>query len=81
MSRDQQVAAVRVANVPAADFETAVESDAPQTTTAFADIGRKPRAPAWSPDDVPAWASAPKPQGFQEATHFIGALKRYAEHC
>jgi hypothetical protein len=34
MSKDQEVTAVRVANVPAEDFEAAVESDDPPTITA-----------------------------------------------
>ena len=76
LSDRQRVTAVRVANVPRPDFDAAVESDAPPTTTKLADMGRKPRLP-----DPPDWAKAPKPEGFQEATHFIGALKRYAEVC
>jgi len=43
MSRDQQVTAVRVANVPESEFESSVESDNPPSVTALADIGRTPR--------------------------------------
>jgi hypothetical protein len=43
ISKHQQVQAVRVANVPAATFEAAVESDKPPTVTALADMGTKSR--------------------------------------
>ena len=43
MSKRQAVTAIRVANVPAADFERQVESDAPPTVTALAEQGKKPR--------------------------------------
>ena len=43
MSERQQVTAVRVANVPDADFETQVESDSPPTVTALAEQGKKTR--------------------------------------
>lgn len=39
LSRDQGITAVRVANVPAADFESAVESDHPPTLTKLAETG------------------------------------------
>jgi hypothetical protein len=41
MSKDQQVTAVRVANVPEDIFEVAVESDAPPTVTKLAEIGKR----------------------------------------
>lgn len=43
MSRHQEKTAVRVANVPDGDFESAVESDDPPTVTKLADMGRTPR--------------------------------------
>lgn len=42
MSERQRVTAVRVANVPANDFEKAIEADKPATVTQLADWGRKP---------------------------------------
>ncbi|ANK84167.1 MULTISPECIES: hypothetical protein [unclassified Rhizobium] len=65
MSKDQQVTAVRVANVPAEEFERQVESDAPPTITQLAEQGKKaaPQQP-------------PKPPGFADATKLIGELER-----
>lgn len=40
LSRDQRVTAIRVASVPAEDFDEAVESDEPPTITALADAGK-----------------------------------------
>lgn len=71
MSKDQEKQAVRVSNVPEADFETAVESDNPPTVTALADMGKA--APA-----VPPPSSRP---GFYQATHTVGAMRRFAEKC
>ncbi len=71
MSRDQMHTAMRVANVPAADFEKQVESPNPPTVTALAEQGKK---------------AAPKPvvdlQGrdpgeFNRAMHFVGAFEEY----
>ncbi len=39
MSKDQEVTAVRIANLPEGDFEAAVESDDPPTVTALAGAG------------------------------------------
>jgi hypothetical protein len=41
LSKHKQVTAVRVANIPANDFETAIESDAPPTVTSLAEMGRR----------------------------------------
>lgn len=64
MSKDQQVTAVRVANVPAEAFEGQIESDSPPTVTALAEQGKKslPRKEA--------------PLGFAEATSFIGEIEK-----
>lgn len=43
ISEHRQLQAVRVANVPAAEFEAAVERPRPMTVVQIADIGRKPR--------------------------------------
>ena len=72
MSERQEVTAVRVANVPEADFEAAVESDDPPTVTALADMGKgsAPKNPPPSARD-----------GFAQATQTIGAMRLFAEHC
>lgn len=44
ISKDQTVTAVRVANVPAAQFEAAIESDKPATVTALAEMGKQVRS-------------------------------------
>jgi hypothetical protein len=66
MSERQCKTAVRVANVPAEIFEDAVESDEPPTVTKLAEMGKR------------AWAV---PEGFQQATHLLGAVRRFAEFC
>lgn len=66
MSKDQEVTAVRVANVPAEDFESAVESDHPPTVTRLAELGT---------------ATKPAPPGFVQATHAIGTVKEFAAFC
>ncbi len=68
MSQRQRETAVRVANVPPEQFETQVESDSPPTVTSLAEQGRRTRD--WTP-----------PEGFQEATHVLGAMRRFAEKC
>lgn len=66
VSEHQRKQAVRVANVPAAEFDAAIESDKPATVTALAEMGKQVRA---------------APEGFKQATHLIGAVKRFAEFC
>jgi hypothetical protein len=66
LSKDQTVQAVRVANVPAEQFEAVIESKKPPTVTALAELGKQSR---------------PVPEGFKQATHLIGAVKRFAEFC
>lgn len=68
MSRHQAVTAVRVANVPTETFEREIESSVPPSVTKLAEMGRQHRAP-------------PPPEGFREATHLIGAVRRFAEFC
>lgn len=63
LSKDQEKQAVRVANVPAAEFEAAVESDAPPTITALAERGTEKRP------------KAPPPAGVEEATKLTGLLR------
>jgi hypothetical protein len=67
ISEHQRKQAVRVANVPAAEFDAAIERDSPATVTALADMGKKVRTVL--------------PEDFKRATHLIGAVKRFAEFC
>jgi hypothetical protein len=94
LSKDQQVTAVRVANVSAEQFEAAVESDKPPTVTALAEMGKQSRpapaaAPSPDPDPSPppattASAVAPPvtaPAGFKQATHLTGVVRDFAAFC
>jgi hypothetical protein len=73
MSRDQMHTALRVANVPADQFETMVEGDKPPTVTALAEMGT---------------TSAPRPvldlkgrdpAEFNRALHFVAEFEDYAK--
>jgi hypothetical protein len=94
LSRHQQVTAVRVANVPADQFDAAVESDKPPTVTALAEMGKQSRpVPAAGPSPAsesssPQTAAAPAvappvaaPAGFKQATHLIGVVRDFAAFC
>lgn len=79
MSQHQQKQAVRIAAVPAPEFERQVESPKPPTLTQLAQQGIQPR-----PTAVP---SAPKPvidlkgrdpREFNRALHFLGDFENYA---
>lgn len=74
LSRDQKRDALRVASIPAAAFEAAVESDDPPTITELSEAGKQEAANR-------AYRLAPKPPGFKDATHLLGALDRFAEFC
>lgn len=78
MSERQTRTAVNVANVPDDDFEQAVEGDDPPTVTKLAERGRQPRDPQPTQRERDAEQA---PQGFREATHLIGTVKRFAEFC
>lgn len=69
LSPDQAKQAIRVANVPAEDFEKQVESPNPPTVTALAEQGKKPLT-------MPV-----RPAGFQAATSLIGTVERFAQFC
>jgi hypothetical protein len=64
MSKDQEVQAVRVANVPAEEFEAAIESETPPTVTALAERGTEKRP------------KPPPPVGVEEATKLTGLLRQ-----
>jgi hypothetical protein len=70
MSKDQEKQAVRVANVPAEEFDLAVESENPPTATALAERGTEKRAPKPAP-----------PPGVQDARHLTGLLRELAAFC
>ncbi|HEV8449319.1 MAG TPA: hypothetical protein VGQ44_21020 [Gemmatimonadaceae bacterium] len=61
MSERQELTAVRVANVPADEFEALVESDNPPTVTALAERGKTPGAAV--------------PEKFKAATHLLGICR------
>ena len=73
MSKDQQVTAVRVANVPADDFERQIDSDTPPTVTELAKQGTQTRVKNWGLGDD--WNP---PEGFAKATHLLGEVRDFA---
>jgi AbiEi antitoxin C-terminal domain len=87
ISKDQQVTAVRVASVPADQFEQAVESDTPPTVTALAKAGTQARmtsavvAATPQPPPPPHAAPVTAPAGFKQATHLIGVVRDFAAFC
>ena len=72
LSKHQQVQAIRVANVPAADFERQVESPKPPTVTKLAEQGKKvaPRPVI----DLKGRA----PDEFNLALHYVGGWEQAA---
>lgn len=67
ISKRQKDTAVAVSNVPATQFEAAIEAEKPATVTALAEMGKVSRT-------VP-------PDSFKKATHLIGTVTRFAEFC
>lgn len=61
ISEHQRKQAVRVANVPAEQFDAAVEGDKPATVTALAEMGRKVRTVL--------------PEDFKRATQLLGDVR------
>lgn len=72
MSDRQIKTAIRVANIPAADFERQVESANPPTVTALAEQGKRP-APRPAID-----LRGRNPDEFNRALHFVAELETYA---
>lgn len=72
LSKDQEKQAVRVANVPEEEFEAVIESPSPPSVTALSEMGRKRR------NQVTELSSR---EGYYEATHTMGAMRRFAERC
>ena len=97
LSLHQHRTAVRVANVPAEQFDAAIESDEPQTVTALAEMGKQSRptsaaapAPPTSPESgpspapaatTPAAPPATAPAGFKQATYLTGVVRDFAAFC
>lgn len=73
LSKRQKDTALRVASVPAAEFESAVESDKPPTVTQIAERGKQSK-PLVDLGGIPA-------ADYARATEAQGALKRFAEYC
>ena len=71
MSKRQQVTAIRVANVPAEEFERQVESANPPTVTKLAEQGTKP-APRPIID-----LKGRDPGEFNRALHFVAEFEAY----
>jgi hypothetical protein len=80
MSTHQIKTAVRVANVPAEQFEHAVESDKPPTVTTLAEMGKQSR-PVPEAARTPAPPPVTAPTGFKEATYLIGRVKDFIAFC
>jgi len=74
LSEHQAKTAVRVANVPADEFEKAVESDSPPTVTKLAEMGKKPRPPK-----IIDHLGGRDPEDFTVATHALAMLREHAE--
>ena len=72
ISKHQQVQAIRVANVPAADFERQVESPKPPTVTKLAEQGKK-AAPRPVID-----LKGRAPDEFNLALHYVGGWEQVA---
>lgn len=72
LSRDQKITALRVASVPEADFEAAVEADEPPTITELAERGKKPQ-PRPLLD-----LKGRDPEEFKASTYAQGAVERMA---
>lgn len=77
MSPHQQKTAIRVASIPAPDFDRQVESDAPPTLTKLASQGIQRRDPP--PPDPQQWLRGRDPKAFNKALHLTGDITLYAE--
>jgi hypothetical protein len=73
LSTHQQKTAIRVANVPTEEFESAVESETPPTVTKLAIAGTKPQ-----PRNV-IDLKGRNPEDFKACTRALGNCQRFAE--
>lgn len=75
MSDHQAKTAQRIASIPSADFEKAVESPTPPTITTLAQQGvQKREAP-----DPETWLKGRDPAAFNKALHFTALVEAYAK--
>lgn len=73
MSRDQMHTALRVANIPADEFDRQVESNAPPSVTALAEQGKKPaQRPVLD-------LKGRDPDAFNRAMHYVGGWEDAAK--
>lgn len=75
LSEHQQLQAVRVANVPADDFENQVESQNPPTITKLAEQGKKTAPPPKPVLDL----QGRDPDEFNSAMHYVGGWEDAAK--
>jgi hypothetical protein len=68
LSERQRKTALRIANVPRDEFETAIESDDPPTVTALAERGKQPRFDHLGGRD---------PEDYQQGTLLQGVIRRW----
>lgn len=74
LSERQRKTALRVANVPEADFERQVEGESPPTVTRLAEYGKKAPKPAAAAGDPPV-------ANEREAAEACSVLRTFAEWC
>ncbi|RWD23055.1 hypothetical protein [Mesorhizobium sp.] len=72
MSPHQTKQAIRVANVPAEEFEQQVESSNPPTVTALAEQGKRPAKPVLD-------LQGRSPEEFNRAMHYVGGWEYAAQ--
>ncbi len=71
LSKDQQVTANRLSNIPEDQFNNQIESNNIPTLTQLSEQGKKKTD----------YLYQPKPEGFAKAIHFRGALDYLIEYC
>jgi len=74
LSDRERKTAIRIANVPKADFERAVESNSPPSLTELSEAGKREAANR-------EYLTSPKPPGFKHATALLGTLRDFTEFC
>ena len=74
LSERQRKDALRVASIPADEFEAAIESDSPPTLTELSEAGKREAANR-------EYLTSPKPPGFKHATALLGTLRDFTEFC
>lgn len=80
LSEHQRKTALRVAAIPAPEFDAAVESESPPTVTALAERGKQARPAPATPAPLVDLGEIPAAD-YARATEAQGALRRFAEFC